>query len=115
MLRERSRVRACDDVPHRDAALRLLKREVAQVTEKERELLLVVRTPFRLVGALDEDDSELAGWLPGQRTDRVRELVVRNEQPAPCVTTRLEGSKCFAEPTHAAGPSRPRGGRYSPT
>jgi hypothetical protein len=49
-------------VPHGNAAGRLLERELPDVRDDQRELLLVIRAERRLPRALDEDDPELAGW-----------------------------------------------------
>ena len=71
-----------DQVADRDAALRLLEREVAQVGEHQRQLLLVVGPPRRLGGSLDEDDAQRARRLPRQGAELIAELVGRHEDPA---------------------------------
>ena len=80
---QRFDVRGSDHVTDRHSARSLLQREVAQAREDEGELLLVIGPPRSLVRTFDEDDPEPARILARQRADRVRQLIVGDEQPAP--------------------------------
>ena len=98
--RERSGVRRRDDVPYRDASRCLLESEVPQVREEKSQLLLVVRPPRRFLRALDDDDAKLLRRLPGEGTDGVAQLIVRNEEPASVLLAMAMRAESFTEMTH---------------
>jgi len=97
---ERRRVRVADQVSDRDAARRLLEREVTEARENERELLFVVRPARRFGGALHEDDADVPRVHAGERAHGVRQLIVRDEEPAPVRLVDASCSKLLAKDAH---------------
>ena len=101
---KRGGVGAIDDMANGDPALRLLEREVAEAREHEGQLLLVVRPPPRLLGALHDDDAELSRVRAREGAHGVRELIVRNEEPLSARFVYAVRPERLTKDAHREGP-----------